>query len=149
MRRSKIDTIFDTLFRIVMDAGQSTISANSSGMAEVPETIVVQAVDASGNLVITGGETLNLKIYTSGTTLNENFNYRSISMTDMGDGTYEASYLISGGSGTIEAKALRVIGSGVSGKYYSGPSFSGTETEFIESEINFSGLTSPSIKWTG
>ena len=84
-----------------MDVGQSTISGNLHGMAEVPETIIVQAVDASGNLVTTGGETLSLKISTDGTTLNDDFDFRSITMTDIGGGTYDASYLISGGSGMV------------------------------------------------
>ena len=131
-----------------MDVGLSTISANLSGMAEVPETIIVQAVDATGNLVTTGGETIALKIYIGGTTLNENYNYRSITMTDKGDGTYEASYLISGGSGTVVATLARLNSIGIRGDYYSGPSLTGTLTTNIDSQIDFAGLVSGSVFWS-
>ena len=88
-------------------------------MAEVAETIVVQAVNSSGSNLTTGGETLALFIDTFDTTLVEDFKYRSITMTDNGDGTYEASYVISAGSGTVTARVHKISGNGIRGEYYS------------------------------
>lgn len=131
---------------VAMDIASSTISLRSSGMAEVAETIVVQAVNSSGGVLTTGGETLALFIYTSATTLGDDFDYRSITMTDNGDGTYEASYVISAGSGTVTARVLKIGGNGIKGEYYSNSSYSGTPTIQIDSLINFADLND-SIRW--
>lgn len=63
----------------------------------------------------------------------ESFHYYSITMTDMLNGTYEASYLISAGAGRVEATVYRITGNGINGKYYALDNFLGsftTQTDF-------------------
>ena len=100
----------------------------------------MQAVDINGDPQTTGGDTLDLYIEQKctyyGCSCVEDADSDSvpglpmlIRMTDNGDGTYEAPYMISGGSGTISASILIAQpDNGICGEYWDDPGWTGAPT---------------------
>lgn len=141
-------------------------------MAEVPSTVSVQAYGTDGIARTTGGETFYLKIEqlctVSGSTCCTLSAFQDsvpglpieVTMQDNGDGTYEHTYLITGGGGTITLSISVLTEGGAYAEYYTNSSLSGSPSYcFAEGPIDNNwggGVVTPtsqadsvSARWTG
>lgn len=111
------------------DAAQSILTY-SNGMAEVANTVTLQAVGTDGVYKTTGGDYFTITIEqlcNPSTIFDCNLDAAqdsvaglpiSMVMTDNGDGTYAASYTISASSGTISVGVILMSGPGIQADYY-------------------------------
>ena len=90
------------------DAAQSTATVPAFGMAGAATNVTVQAKDALGNNVTTGGDTVVVVV--------GGFNVAGPVVTDVGDGTYTCSYTPNwAGPDTV---AITLNGTSISGSAY-------------------------------
>lgn len=109
----------------------SLVTNIAATVAEVTNTVHVQAVDVNGNLQTTGGDTFKLIVEEQCSWVGQGQSCTpdpfavvipelpiEVIMTDNGDGTYEADYMVTGVAGLVSVSVDLVMKNSLYVEYY-------------------------------